>query len=312
MMNILQAEFGISEHHQSIMNNYIRFIRYQRAQNLKAIEYSFQDFTDSRILEQTYTSEEVRELLQNVAEMVRAETETELISQCHMNVLILQQLLLQADKWHLRLQVDLSEVQNRDQLEKVAAWEKSVSSSVTVDKSPTKLKLAPIQNSMATSLINAEIDRLKSEIQSLEDSLERAQLLASTRQKEVTRLDSEVKYLETKLGVFHDQSLQHTKSTSTSNQQIETELKMSDILNGLNFSEQSKTQLQNELEIARGKVAEVQSQLHLAEQELERKFCETAAYKNMKHMLSSKNDQLRELRNKLGTYNVDRDAESAD
>lgn len=41
---------------------------------------------------------------------------------------------------------------------------------------------------------------------------------------------------------------------------------MSDILNGLNFSEQSKTQLQNELEIARGKVAEVQSQLHLAEQ----------------------------------------------
>ena len=34
-------------------------------------------------------------------------------------------------------------------------------------------------------------------------------------------------------------------------------------------------------------------------QELERKFSETGAYKNLKKMLSSKNDQIKELRMKL-------------
>ena len=34
-------------------------------------------------------------------------------------------------------------------------------------------------------------------------------------------------------------------------------------------------------------------------QELERKFSETGAYKNLKKMLSSKNDQIKELRAKM-------------
>ena len=35
-------------------------------------------------------------------------------------------------------------------------------------------------------------------------------------------------------------------------------------------------------------------------QELEKKFSQTGAYKNLKKMLASKNDQIRELRQKLG------------
>ena len=36
-------------------------------------------------------------------------------------------------------------------------------------------------------------------------------------------------------------------------------------------------------------------------QELEKKFSQTGAYKNLKKMLASKNDQIKELRQKLGT-----------
>ena len=35
-------------------------------------------------------------------------------------------------------------------------------------------------------------------------------------------------------------------------------------------------------------------------QELEKKFSQTGAYKNLKKMLASKNDQIKELRQKLG------------
>ena len=37
-----------------------------------------------------------------------------------------------------------------------------------------------------------------------------------------------------------------------------------------------------------------------AMQELEKKFSQTGAYKNLKKMLASKNDQIKELRQKLG------------
>jgi leucine zipper transcription factor-like protein 1 len=46
----------------------------------------------------------------------------------------------------------------------------------------------------------------------------------------------------------------------------------------------------------------VQSQLHSTEAELEKKFSQTGAYKNMKQMMSKKNKQLREMRTKLNKY----------
>ncbi len=42
--------------------------------------------------------------------------------------------------------------------------------------------------------------------------------------------------------------------------------------------------------------------LPLLPQELEKKFSETGAYKNLKKMLSSKNEQIRELRTKVKKY----------
>lgn len=47
---------------------------------------------------------------------------------------------------------------------------------------------------------------------------------------------------------------------------------------------------------------EVQHQMNMAEKELEKKFSETGAYKNLKKMLSSKNATIKELRQKLNVY----------
>ena len=40
-------------------------------------------------------------------------------------------------------------------------------------------------------------------------------------------------------------------------------------------------------------------------QELEKKFSQTGAYKNFKKMLTNKNDQIKELRQKLHKYDED-------
>ncbi|KAL1482275.1 hypothetical protein MTO96_033898 [Rhipicephalus appendiculatus] len=69
----------------------------------------------------------------------------------------------------------------------------------------------------------------------------------------------------------------------------------------LNKSRLSQQKLESDLVVTKQKLLEVQAQLDLAEKELEKKFSQTAAYTNMKKMLSTKNDQIKELRTALAT-----------
>ena len=45
--------------------------------------------------------------------------------------------------------------------------------------------------------------------------------------------------------------------------------------------------------------------MNMAEKELEKKFSQTRAYKNLKKMLASKNDTIKEMRKKLNAYEPD-------
>ena len=66
-----------------------------------------------RLVEDTFTIDEVTEMLDGLLEVVRGEVESELINTSHTNVLLLRQLFQQAEQWHLKLQADISELENR-------------------------------------------------------------------------------------------------------------------------------------------------------------------------------------------------------
>ena len=66
-----------------------------------------------QVMEDTYTGEEVEEIVEAVGEAVTSEIEAELLNTAHTNLLLLQQLFHQAEKWHLNLEPDLSELENR-------------------------------------------------------------------------------------------------------------------------------------------------------------------------------------------------------
>jgi len=52
-------------------------------------------------------------LVTGLEAVVRGDVESELLHIDHCSVLLLKQLCSQADKWHLKLQPDISELQNR-------------------------------------------------------------------------------------------------------------------------------------------------------------------------------------------------------
>lgn len=66
-----------------------------------------------RLVEETFTADEVSEVLRGLRAVVHSEVESELIDTAHTNVLLLRQLFAQAEKWYLKLQTDISELENR-------------------------------------------------------------------------------------------------------------------------------------------------------------------------------------------------------
>ena len=67
----------------------------------------------------------------------------------------------------------------------------------------------------------------------------------------------------------------------------------------LETNAKSQRELETDLTTTKHQLLDIQHQLNLAEKELERKFSQTGAYKNLKKMLTAKNDQIKELRQKL-------------
>uniref|UniRef100_A0A8C5I0J3 Leucine zipper transcription factor-like protein 1 n=1 Tax=Gouania willdenowi TaxID=441366 RepID=A0A8C5I0J3_GOUWI len=128
----------------------MRFARSKRVMSLKTIDSCFEELKESRLVEETFTVDEVREMLDGLQVVVRGEVEMELINTAHTNVLLLRQLFSQAEKFYLRLQSDISELENRELLEKVAHFEK------TDFKNP-KPKLAPLNEGGISELLQKEI-----------------------------------------------------------------------------------------------------------------------------------------------------------
>ncbi|XP_014680322.1 PREDICTED: leucine zipper transcription factor-like protein 1, partial [Priapulus caudatus] len=107
------------------------------------------------LVEDTYTSDEIAEMLAGLQAVVRGEVETELLNMAHTNALLLRQLFNQAEKWHLKLQADISELENRDLLEAVKEFENKQFSmrEVGTPFSPKHKKLEPLNEGGGAALL---------------------------------------------------------------------------------------------------------------------------------------------------------------
>ncbi|KAH0510317.1 Leucine zipper transcription factor-like protein 1 [Microtus ochrogaster] len=277
------AELGLNEHHQNEVINYMRFARSKRGLRLKTVDSCFQDLKESRLVEETYTVDEVTEILSGLQAVVHSEVESELINTAYTNVLLLRQLFSQAEKWYLKLQTDISELENRELLEQVAEFEKAEFTSS--NKKPiidiTKPKLIPINEGGTTELLNKATNALD-EKSKLERTLQDLQLDQGNEQDFIKAHDLDD--LENTVAALKNE-FQKTLNDKTENQKS----------------------LEENLAAAKHDLLRVQEQLSMAEKELEKKFQQTAAYRNMKEILTKKNDQIRDLRKRLASLSGTKD-----
>ncbi|XP_053322078.1 leucine zipper transcription factor-like protein 1 [Spea bombifrons] len=296
------AELGLNDHHQNEVINYIRFARSKRALRLKTIDSCFQDLKDSRLVEETFTVDEVSDMLHGLQAVVHSEMELELINTAHTNVLLLRQLFTQAEKWYLKLQTDISELENRELLQQVAEFEKAeFTSSKKSNTELIKPKLAPLCEGGSSELLNREIARLSEENEKLKARLKTVEAQATSALDEKTRFERAMKDLQ-KIQDAHKekQGMQEVETLEKTLADLKTEFEKT-------LDERKSNQKCMEENLIRSKhdLLKVQEQLSLAEKELEMKFQQTTAYRNMKDILNKKNDLIKDLRKKLLKYEPD-------
>lgn len=59
------------------------------------------------------SDDEVREMLDSLCGVLRADVDSDLINSAHTNALLLRQLFQQAEKWHLKLQANIAEIEDK-------------------------------------------------------------------------------------------------------------------------------------------------------------------------------------------------------
>jgi len=163
--------------------------------------------------------------------------------------------------------------------------------------------LAPLNDGGPTQLLNLQIQKLEQENQGLRQRLKTLESQATEILESKLELKAEVENLKTQKTTEVANEIKTTETAKEFEKLSEAvDAAKKELLNEKEISEKSQKELENDLVATKHRFLEVQHQMNMAEKELEKKFSETGAYKNLKKMLSSKNATIKELRQKLNVY----------
>lgn len=303
------SDLGLNENHEEEIKKFLKFARYNRNQQMKEVEGSFQDLKDSRLHEDTFTVDEVEEMIDGLQAVVKGAVEMELLNATHTNVLLLVQLFSQAEKWHLKLQADISELENQKLLKDIADFEEQEVSgrrnkNLDLSSLAQKSKLQPLNEGGSAALLQMEISRLKEENDVLKKKISTLEKSTSSTLSEKSKLKSDLEKAQrdasnrpssTKADNSDDMNMLSNRISSLS-----ADLRESEANYNRKFSS-----MDEELANAKHYILNLQHELETLHGEFDKKFSETTQFKNLKKMLEGKNTQIKELRSRVKKYEPD-------
>ena len=107
----------------------VEFARIQRRQREKVaseVAADFKDMADTRLFEEQYSKEDLEIVMDNLLAVVRATIKRDLAEANHGAVILLKQILEQAEGAGVAVRADLAAAEDGSLLESVARWEEEV------------------------------------------------------------------------------------------------------------------------------------------------------------------------------------------
>lgn len=296
----MSLSLGLNEHHYAQVVAYMRFARYNKVQQMRTIDTCFEDMKCSRLGEATFTSDEVEEILDSLQQVVHADVESELINMSHTNILMLRQMFQQAESWHLKLQADISDLENVELLDKIKDFEEQEFSGKKKD-STVKVKLLPMNEAGGSALLQKKIKELEEDNEKLKQRLSKLENQSVEILQEKEHLSQELGIMQKCISNANDQ-----QQKSQNNEELkQLEAQMANLRSELKQSKKVSDNfevMESDLSSTKHELLKVNEMLEMAEKELEKKVSQTTPFKNLKLMLQKKNEQMKELRQRLSKY----------
>jgi len=302
------SDLGLNDVHEEEVRKFLKFTRYNRNQQLRSVEGSFEDLKISRLHEDTFTVDEVEQMLDGLQSVVKSAVELELSNAAHTNVLLLVQLFGQAEKWHLKLQTDISELENQKLLKEIAEFEEQELTGIkrkkSMDPSLAAKKLQPLNEGGSTALLQMEINRLKEENDVFRNKIAILEKSTNVTMNEKSKLKSDLeeakRMAQNKPPISTQASAEEINLLSNKVSTLSAHLKDAE-----NQYQKKCSSLDEELANTKHYVLALQDELETLNKEFDKKFSETTQFKNLKKMLEGKNTQIKELRNRLKRHEPD-------
>ncbi|KAJ3291753.1 Leucine zipper transcription factor-like protein 1 [Borealophlyctis nickersoniae] len=258
----------LTPQHREQIISYLRFIRLKRAQSLQEVLLTFDETKERRLVETTYTADEVTDIIAEVEKTVKSIVEDELILHSHTNALLLQQYLSQADGWKMRLTSNIAELENRASLQAMAKFEEEQFSS--------KVKASRPKTVVVSGGSDETIESLRREVARLEIELKEAQQRKSAPSGTVDKV--------------HSKPPQMTTSRLDSLPPLPDKAQAEQII---------KAQV---AKMILTEITKLQERVRSLEEDLNIRIDQSKPVQNLKKMLARKNEQVKDYRTRLARY----------
>jgi leucine zipper transcription factor-like protein 1 len=272
----------LTSSHKSQLSEYLKFFRAKNEEQLKELALLFDETKEMRLLEEMYSQDDVIHILESLRNLMRTNLSEEFQKFGHQSALFLQQIFLQAEGHGVSLQLDTHTLD--DQI-KLAGIEKLdlESRSGRLEEPTNKAKLAAISGAADVKLVT-KVKELEESNKSVLIRLEKVREQAQKAEKEIIELkDENAELARENSELKRDMKLMKDGNQFTVQEEIE---KLREMIN----------QLKNEMEL---KDKSYQEELKRSELSLLAKVNQSTQFQELKKLLLTRNQQLKELREQL-------------
>lgn len=251
-------------------------------------------------MDSTFTQSQVLNILSDLTALIKSTIRRESENLMHTNIEMLRQVFEEADLCGLTLKLDVSSIESEEAIQAIATLEDKL-----YPKNSKLTKLTPMAKGDLIS--TEEALKFKSENEQLREKLTAAQKQYTAMMADKTSIASKLRKLEEEYRELKEKNsnleLKYQQLIENSSEQENQHKEWSNYLESeRNTSEEKIKYLSNEVERLNDELNSKKEELKRLEKELNNKITETTQFKNMKKILISKNDTIKDLRKKVAQY----------
>eukprot|EP01137_Pigoraptor_chileana_P014103 Opistho-2@68341 len=182
---------SLCPHHEQQLYSCMRLLKAKRRQLLKEIDVIFEKFAATRLVDDTYTRNELAEMLGVLQSIAKGDLDAELAHSCHTHALLVAQLFGAAQSAGVELSIDEDALENMDLLSEMAAREEELATTTHVASKVADGRWHPAGGFITpTALLQQDIDRLRKELVVAHERTRKAEAAAAVGLLEKSAMES--------------------------------------------------------------------------------------------------------------------------